>query len=157
MRRFNASGAGVRVSRAGSRSYPRPSCSLTSSTFATLPLQSFADGNDTDLHENFVMIRHADGTVARYLHLRRGGALVAVGVRVEQGQRIAYSGNSGQTGGPHLHFDVQQCGPNLPPAYNALPCEQTVPVNIRNTGSNACGLVPGQRYRVATPSTRPAP
>jgi murein DD-endopeptidase MepM/ murein hydrolase activator NlpD len=111
---------------------------------------TFPDGNDTDLQENYVMVRHADSTVARYLHLTRDGALVAVGDSVRQGQRIALSGNSGQTGGPHLHFDVQTCGPNLPPGYNRLPCGRTVPVTFRNAGPNACGLVPGLRYRATT-------
>ena len=107
---------------------------------------TFPDGNDTDLQENYVMIRHEDGTVARYIHLTKGGAEVRLGMRVTQGQRIARSGNSGQTGGPHLHFDVQRCGPNLPPGYNALPCGQTVPVTFRNAGDNPCGLIPGRRY-----------
>lgn len=107
---------------------------------------TFKDGNDRDLEENFVMVQHVDGTVARYIHLKFGGALVVLGQDVTQGQRIALSGNTGQTGGPHLHFDVQICGPNLPPRYNALPCGMTVPLTFRNTGTNVCGLVPGIRY-----------
>ncbi len=113
----------------------------------------FADGNDKDLEENYVMVEHVDKTVARYIHLQQGGAGVKVGDRVNQGQRIALSGNSGQTGGPHLHFDVQTCGPNLPPAYNALPCGKTVPVNFRNTDSNICGLVAGRNYRALRDNT----
>lgn len=107
---------------------------------------AFKDGNDRDLEENFVMIQHPDGTVARYIHMRLGGSLVAVGQEVRQGQRIGFSGNTGQTGGPHLHFDVQTCGPNLPPGYNALPCGMTVPITFRNAGVNVCGLLPGKRY-----------
>jgi murein DD-endopeptidase MepM/ murein hydrolase activator NlpD len=107
---------------------------------------SFADGNGRDLEENYVMVRHADSTVARYIHLMHHGALVARGDSVRQGQRIARSGNSGQTGGPHLHFDVQRCGPNLPPAYNAPPCGMTVPLTFRGTVGSPCGLVPGRRY-----------
>ncbi len=107
---------------------------------------SFPDENDRDLEENYVMVQHADSTVARYLHLTQRGALVRVGDRVNQGQRIALSGNSGQTGGPHLHFDVQRCGPNLPPGYNTLPCGMTIPLTFRNAGPNVCGLVPGERY-----------
>ena len=106
----------------------------------------FKDGNDRDLEENFVMIQHADNTVARYIHLKLGGALVAVGDEVKQGQRIALSGNTGQTGGPHLHFDVQMCGPNLPPRYNVLPCGMTVPLSFRNAGPNVCGVEAGRRY-----------
>lgn len=107
---------------------------------------TFVDGNDRDLEENFVMIQHSDGTVARYIHMRLRGSLVTVGQEVKQGQRIGFSGNTGQTGGPHLHFDVQTCGPNLPPRYNALPCGMTVPVTFRNAGENACGVLPGRRY-----------
>jgi murein DD-endopeptidase MepM/ murein hydrolase activator NlpD len=107
---------------------------------------TFPDGNNEDLKENFVFVRHADGTVARYFHLTRGGARVALGDSVRQGEVIALSGNSGQTTGPHLHFDVQTCGPNLPPNYNRLPCGQTVPVTFRNTRSHPCGLVPGEWY-----------
>ncbi len=106
----------------------------------------FKDGNDRDLEENFVMVQHADGTVARYIHLKFRGVFVHLGEEVRQGQRIASSGNTGQTGGPHLHFDVQQCGPNLPPRYNMLPCGMTVALTFRNAGENACGLVPGKRY-----------
>jgi murein DD-endopeptidase MepM/ murein hydrolase activator NlpD len=107
----------------------------------------FPDGNDKDLEENYVMVQHDDKTVARYIHLTQGGALVKLGEAVRQGQRIALSGNSGQTGGPHLHFDVQTCGPNLPPAYNALPCGKTVPINFRNTEKNSCGLISNRKYR----------
>ncbi|AHG93640.1 Peptidase M23 (plasmid) [Gemmatirosa kalamazoonensis] len=108
---------------------------------------SFPDDNGEDLHENFVFVRHADGTVARYLHLTRGGALVGVGDTVRQGQRIARSGNSGQSAGPHLHFDVQTCGPNLPPSYNALPCGRTVPVAFTNAWPPACTLEAAHTYR----------
>jgi murein DD-endopeptidase MepM/ murein hydrolase activator NlpD len=107
----------------------------------------FPDGNDKDLEENYVMVQHDDKTVSRYIHLRQGGALVKPGDAVRQGQRIALSGNSGQTGGPHLHFDVQTCGPNLPPAYNALPCGKTVPINFRNAEKNPCGLIANRKYR----------
>jgi murein DD-endopeptidase MepM/ murein hydrolase activator NlpD len=113
--------------------------------------QGFKDGNDKDLEENFVMIQHTDGTVGRYIHLRQSGVLVGMGDSVKQGQRIALSGNSGQTGGPHLHFDVQRCGPNLPPRYNALPCGMTVPITFRNVGSNLCGLEAGRRYKAVSP------
>ena len=112
---------------------------------------TFPDGNNRDLEENFVMIQHADSTVARYIHLKQGGVLVKLGQEVRQGERVALSGNTGETGAPHLHFDVQRCGPNLPPRYNALPCGMTVPVTFRNAGPNACGLVAGERYRASAP------
>ncbi|TVR63047.1 MAG: M23 family metallopeptidase [Spirochaetaceae bacterium] len=56
---------------------------------------------------NYVLIEHSDGTFGNYVHLRRGGAVVAVGDFVSAGEHIGYSGNTGQSSGPHLHFDVR--------------------------------------------------
>jgi hypothetical protein len=55
---------------------------------------------------NHVEIRHADGTYAEYVHLRTNGAIVHVGDVVKVGQPIAYSGNTGFSQGPHMHFAV---------------------------------------------------
>jgi murein DD-endopeptidase MepM/ murein hydrolase activator NlpD len=56
---------------------------------------------------NFIRILHADGTMALYAHLQEGGVLVKPGQSVNLGQHIAYSGNTGFTSGPHLHFALQ--------------------------------------------------
>lgn len=106
----------------------------------------FSDSDHADFHENWVMVRHTDGTVGRYIHLSAGGAHVSVGDIVAQGDQIGLSGNSGASNGPHLHFDVQSCGPNLPPGYNRLPCGMTVPVSFANTETHSCGLDPGKTY-----------
>jgi murein DD-endopeptidase MepM/ murein hydrolase activator NlpD len=111
--------------------------------------ERFSDDDRAVYHENWIMIRHADETVARYIHLTRNGALVAVGASVAQGELIGRSGSSGPVGGPHLHFDVQTCGPNLPPQYNEKPCGMTLPVSFRNTTPQACGLERGISYKAA--------
>jgi Membrane proteins related to metalloendopeptidases len=56
---------------------------------------------------NFVRILHDDGTMAVYAHLQESGVLVRQGQRVQAGQQIGKSGNTGFTTGPHLHFVVQ--------------------------------------------------
>ena len=56
--------------------------------------------------ENFVWLRHADGTVGHYLHLEDGSIQVALGDAVAAGQTIARSGASGYGSEPHLHFHV---------------------------------------------------
>jgi murein DD-endopeptidase MepM/ murein hydrolase activator NlpD len=55
---------------------------------------------------NFVRVRHADGTIASYAHLRYRGVSVAVGEMVEAGQLLGYSGATGDVEEPHLHFAV---------------------------------------------------
>ncbi len=55
---------------------------------------------------NQVRILHADGTFAIYAHLAWDSIRVRPGQRVARGERIAASGNTGFTTGPHLHFVV---------------------------------------------------
>ena len=63
----------------------------------------FRDGQSGEGESNWVKIRHADNTIAAYSHLTEHGALVRIGDRVEAGQPIGLSGNSGNTGGlPHF-------------------------------------------------------
>lgn len=56
---------------------------------------------------SLIRILHDDGSMGLYAHLRSGGLLVRPGQRVEMGQALAASGNTGRSNGPHLHFAVQ--------------------------------------------------
>lgn len=55
---------------------------------------------------NHIIIKHEDGSIAQYWHLEQHGVLVKAGELVQKGQLIAYSGNTGYTAFPHLHFQV---------------------------------------------------
>jgi murein DD-endopeptidase MepM/ murein hydrolase activator NlpD len=55
---------------------------------------------------NVIEILHDDGTIAIYAHLHWDSIRVRIGDRVQRGQYIANSGNTGFTSGPHLHFAV---------------------------------------------------
>ena len=57
-------------------------------------------------YANYIVILHSDGTTGEYYHLRKGGSVVDVGDTVTQSQKIGYSGNTGHTTMPHLHFAV---------------------------------------------------
>ncbi|PYG00120.1 Peptidase family M23 [Georgenia satyanarayanai] len=55
---------------------------------------------------NHVVVRHEDGTVAVYAHLRRDSPRVREGEAVRAGQVLAEVGNTGNTSEPHLHVQV---------------------------------------------------
>jgi len=57
---------------------------------------------------NHVRILHDDGTMALYAHLDLASVDVRPGAKIKAGQRIARSGNTGFSSGPHLHFALQQ-------------------------------------------------
>ena len=59
------------------------------------------------LRANYIVIRHPDGTYARYYHLMHKGVVVKKGQHVGTGEHIGYSGGTGYSGAPHLHIDIQ--------------------------------------------------
>ena len=67
-----------------------------------------AGGNgagDGPAYGNAVVIKHGNGTYSQYAHLSQVD--VKVGQVVKTGQKIALSGNTGNSSGPHLHFEIR--------------------------------------------------
>ncbi|MYR40656.1 M23 family metallopeptidase [Streptomyces sp. SID5910] len=67
-----------------------------------------AGGNgagDGPAYGNAIVIKHGNGTYSQYAHLSRID--VKIGQVVKTGQHIAKSGNTGNSSGPHLHFEIR--------------------------------------------------
>jgi murein DD-endopeptidase MepM/ murein hydrolase activator NlpD len=89
---------------------------------------------------NFISIIHDDGTFAQYVHLAPGGVLVRPGEKVEESQPVGYSGNTGFSGGPHLHFDLRRAvirpdgtvtQESLPVSFFCRGTEERIPLRRR--------------------------
>ncbi|MFD0916347.1 M23 family metallopeptidase [Pseudahrensia aquimaris] len=91
---------------------------------------------------NSVIIQHDDKTLGMYFHLRQNGAEVEVGDKVRAGDLIGYSGSSGFSQGPHLHFEVSS-------ARRDLENTESFPIRLRaSTGLVTC---PAEGRRLTAP------
>ncbi len=87
---------------------------------------------------NAIIIRHEDGSNAMYAHLMYNGAAVNLGDTVLQGQLIGYSGSTGYSLFPHLHFLVW--GPRPGGGRGQLPVRFQTKDGVKY-------LKPGKRYQ----------
>lgn len=67
---------------------------------------------------NQVVIRHSDGMYSQYAHMSK--VRVSVGDSVSGGQIIGLSGSTGNSSGPHLHFEIRT-GPDYGTDISPLP------------------------------------
>ena len=72
-------------------------------------------------HGNFVKIRHNSTFETLYAHMSRFAKGVNVGTVVRQGQIIGYSGSTGLSTGPHLHYEIIKNGQHVNPMTVKLP------------------------------------
>ncbi|MCI8273484.1 MAG: peptidoglycan DD-metalloendopeptidase family protein [Clostridia bacterium] len=87
------------------------------------PVVAAADGvvmytaNLSGSYGTYVVIRHANGLQSYYGHGTYGSISVKGGAIVKKGEKIMLSGNTGNSSGPHLHFEVRKSPYNY--SYNA--------------------------------------
>jgi murein DD-endopeptidase MepM/ murein hydrolase activator NlpD len=72
-------------------------------------------------HGNFVRIRHNGSFETLYAHMSKFAKGVNVGTTVRQGQIIGYSGSTGLSTGPHLHYEIIKDGHHVNPLTVKLP------------------------------------
>ena len=89
-------------------------------------IENHQSGRGDNPSGNFVRILHDDGTMGVYLHLTRNSVAVREGQRVALGDKLALSGNTGNSTGPHLHFVVQR---NVGMALESIPFNFAQPVD----------------------------
>jgi murein DD-endopeptidase len=98
------------------------------------PIVSTGDGVVTRVVNHpyagkYVEIQHGSQYLTRYLHLHR--ILVKRGQTVQRGERIALSGNTGYSTGPHLHFELHVRGRPVNPLKANIPMAASVPKDKR--------------------------
>lgn len=78
-----------------------------------MPVYAVADGYVvmtralTTSYGNYIIIAHANGLYTLYAHGQAGSIAVSEGQTVKQGQQIMRVGSTGNSTGPHLHFEVR--------------------------------------------------
>lgn len=108
----------------------RPHNGVDLATPTGTPILSTGDGVVTRIGDHpyagkYINIRHNGSISTRYLHLSR--VLVRKGERVSRGQKIALSGNTGRSTGPHLHFEFHINGRPVDPLTADIPTAAKIP------------------------------
>ena len=91
----------------------RPHLGIDYAAPAGTPVQAVADGTVKLAgykggFGNYVEIRHANGYMTSYGHLKGYGKGIKAGAKVKQGQTVGYVGSTGLSTGPHLDFRVKE-------------------------------------------------
>jgi len=82
---------------------------LRTSVYATLPGKVIRVAGDSSGYGNHIRIQHADNLLSLYGHLdEHDWHNVQEGQDVAAGWEIGFSGNTGRSTGPHLHFEVRE-------------------------------------------------
>ncbi|MFE3603217.1 M23 family metallopeptidase [Streptomyces sp. NPDC059096] len=82
---------------------------------------------DGPAYGNAIVIKHKNGTYSQYAHLSKVD--VRIGQSVKTGQKIALSGNTGNSSGPHLHFEIRTTA-NYGSAVDPVPFLRSVGVKV---------------------------
>lgn len=88
---------------------------------------------------NFVVVRHADGSVTRYAHNSQICPQTIVGQTVVQGQVLSLVGTTGNSTGNHLHFEVMSGGGDFDDPVTYIPAPTPGAAQCGEIESYTCG------------------
>lgn len=91
----------------------RPHLGIDYAAPSGTPVQAVADGTVTFVGKkggfgNLVEIKHSNGYLTMYGHLKGFGKGVKAGAKIKQGQTVGYVGSTGLSTGPHLDFRIKE-------------------------------------------------
>lgn len=102
---------------------------------------------------NKVEIQHVNGYETAYGHMSRYADGLSVGSHVRQGQIIGYVGTTGQSTGPHLHFEIKINGNLVDPLSVKLPKDNVLPQQYRGQFAETMHQINDLMTRDPTPVT----
>lgn len=112
--------------------------------------------NSSNAESNFVTVRHENGMVSQYVHLRRDSVPVNVGDFVSAGTQIGLVGSSGASLAPHIHFEFRFEGEVVEPM--AGPCRPGYSFFRDQPPANAgFTFIRGTLSRTSFGAVRPSP
>ena len=114
-------GQTIRAPRGGTVTFVEESLWKTSDpNLVKAGKQAFAEANA-------LRIEHQDGSASWYFHMQQNGVVVDMGDKVHRGDEVAVTGNTGNSTGAHLHYQVQ-----TDPAKGA----QSIEIKFQAVGSS---------------------
>ncbi|MCS6760594.1 MAG: M23 family metallopeptidase [Candidatus Devosia symbiotica] len=102
---------------------------------------------------NKVEIQHVNGYETGYGHMSRYVDGLEVGSRVRQGQLIGYVGSTGQSTGPHLHFEIKINGNFVDPLSVKLPKDNILTQQYQGDFAQTMAQINDLMERKAAPVT----
>ena len=100
-----------------------------------------------------VEIRHVNGFETGYGHMSKIASEMTPGTRVRQGQIIGYVGSTGNSTGPHLHFEIKVNGCVVDPLSVKLPRDKSLPAQYEQPFQQTIAQIRDLMQRDAAPIT----
>lgn len=101
----------------------------------------------------YVEIKHVNGFETGYGHQSRIADGIKPGVRVRQGQIIGYVGSTGNSTGPHLHFEIKVNGRFVDPLSVKLPRDKSLSAQYEGSFEQTIAQIRDLMKRDAAPMT----